>query len=108
MYEDISHAGDMWLFMGYPLTMSPWYLNPGFDERDYGATERPRLPKCVDNRPNCVFGLWIEIVFAVRAFYPSDGQRRNDDPLLGPNLTRLAHDFCSFSVFKLSKHSANF
>src|SRR5437899_1980761 len=71
MDEDIPHAADVWLFVGDPLTMSSRYLNPGFIERDHCATENPRLPEGIYNRPNCVFGLWIEIVFSVRAFYPA-------------------------------------
>ena len=86
MDENISHSADMGLFVVYPLTMASWDLNPGFGERDHCTMERPRLPKGIDNRPYRVFGLWIEIVFAVRAFDPAYGQCRNDAPCLARTL----------------------
>jgi hypothetical protein len=85
--------------------MSAWYFNPGFFELYHCSTERPRSPKCIDDHANCVFCFRIETVFAVRAFDPAYGQRRDDNALLGPDLARFAHYVRPLTVLIVGDHS---
>ena len=95
---------ESWLYKGYLLTVSGGYLNTGFLKRHHGATQRAGLPKRIDNHSNVVFDLWIEVISVAGRLAPAHRHWRNDDALLGLNLSRLAHDLGSFSVFEVRHH----
>ena len=70
--QDSYQTVKSWFCEIQPLTAPKRYSNPGFDECLHGAPDRPRLPEDIDNHPNCVFSLWIEIVLTIRTLNPTD------------------------------------
>jgi hypothetical protein len=84
-----------------------WYSNSGCDERLHRPINRPGLPKGIDNHANRVFCFRVIIKSTVRAFNPTDRQQRNDRALPGFGFSRLAHEFGSLAVLKVSNHGCD-